>query len=77
MQEESFEKLIETYLASIPAVDQPQPLRLDRLTPLPVQFPEEVVKEDVRLATQEHQDAFPSAGCGDGTTGLGTKGTQR
>lgn len=50
MQEESFEKLIETYLASIPAADQPQPLRLDRLTPLPVQFPEEVVKEDVRLA---------------------------
>ena len=47
-QEESFEKLVETYLASIPAAEQPEPVAMGSLTPLPVQFPQEVVREDVR-----------------------------
>ena len=50
MQEETFLPLVEQYLASIPACEEPPVLRADQITALPHQFPQGVVVEDVRFA---------------------------
>ena len=49
MQEDIFLPLVEQYLASIPACEEPPVMRADQITALPHQFPQGVVVEDVRL----------------------------
>lgn len=48
LQEETFERLVEKYLASIPRPDNAKPKPIASLKPLPVEFPQGVVREDVK-----------------------------
>lgn len=50
MQVDEFEDLVKLYLAAIPAADSslPEAKSPDKLTPLDFQFPEGVIREDVR-----------------------------
>ena len=48
MQEESFTKLVEKYLASIPRSPDAEAKPIGSLQPLPVEFPQGVVQEDVK-----------------------------
>ena len=48
LQEETFEALVEKYLASIPKSDITEPKPLTSLQPLPVEFPPGVIREDVK-----------------------------
>lgn len=48
MQEETLLELVKTYLASIPRTDDAEPKAIASLTPLPVEFPQKVIKEDVK-----------------------------
>ena len=36
------------YLASIPAISEPEPISLMEITPLPGSFPDDVVTENIR-----------------------------
>ncbi|BDA41495.1 probable zinc protease PqqL [Coccomyxa sp. Obi] len=62
---DEFEDLVKRYLAAIPAADSslPDPKSPDKLTPLEFQFPEGVIREDVRVSMVEHMSqaliAFP------------------
>lgn len=47
-QEEELVKLVETHLASIPRPGDAEPRTIASLAPLPVEFPEGVVTEDVK-----------------------------
>ncbi len=48
MQEETLLELVKTYLASIPRLDEAEPRAIASLTPLPVEFPQGVIREDVK-----------------------------
>ena len=48
MQEESFTKLVEKYLASIPRQPDAEAKPIASLRPLPVEFPQGVIREDVK-----------------------------
>lgn len=48
MQEDLFIKLVEKYLASIPRPPNAQAKAIASLRPLPVEFPQGVIREDVR-----------------------------
>ena len=48
MQEESFTKLVEKYLASIPRPPDAEAKPIASLRPLPVEFPQGVIREDVK-----------------------------
>ena len=48
MQEESFTKLVEKYLASIPRPPNAEAKPIASLRPLPVEFPQGVIREDVK-----------------------------
>ena len=47
MQEEPLLDLVKTYLASIPSTGD-KPRSIASLTPLPVEFPHQVIREDVK-----------------------------
>jgi hypothetical protein len=46
--------LVERYLASIPAVDQPRPLQPRDITPLPFSFPQRPLEADVKCEFDLH-----------------------
>lgn len=48
VQEESFTKLVEKYLASIPKPPDAEAKPIGSLQPLPVEFPQGVTREDVK-----------------------------
>ena len=48
MQEESFTELVEKYLASIPRPPNAEAKPIASLRPLPVEFPQGVIREDVK-----------------------------
>lgn len=48
MQEETFTELVEKYLASIPNVPGAAAKPIASLQPLPVEFPQGVIREDVK-----------------------------
>jgi len=48
LQEDALLKLVETYLASIPRPSDAAPRTIASLTPLPVEFPQGVITEDVK-----------------------------
>jgi len=48
LQEETLLKLVEAYLASIPRPSDAAPRTIASLNPLPVQFPQGVITEDVK-----------------------------
>ena len=48
LQEEALLSLVQKYLASIPSTSKQEAKPIKDLTPLPVQFPEHVIREDVK-----------------------------
>ena len=48
MQEEELLSLVQKYLASIPKTNDEKAKQIKDLNPLPVQFPEQVIREDVK-----------------------------
>lgn len=54
LQVEKFEELVKQYLASIPAISEPEPISLVEITPLPGSFPDDVVTENIRWGLTYH-----------------------
>ena len=48
VQDETFVDLVERYLASIAKPDDAEPKPIASLCPLPVEFPQGIVREDVK-----------------------------